>query len=92
MDELDPKLMANETVRCAIAALRQELDAQLAVAPFDERSTNTELVSWIEGFDRNRDRMNEIIKKRNTWAATFAATIPDFWDRVETQLGIKPRA
>ncbi|CAE6793996.1 hypothetical protein R70006_04983 [Paraburkholderia domus] len=89
MDELNPDLIRTETVKCAIDALRQELDTQLAVAPFDERSSRKELVSWVEGFKRDRERMTGIVQRRNPWAAKFAAGIPDFWDRVEKELGIR---
>ncbi|KVV07483.1 hypothetical protein [Burkholderia ubonensis] len=88
MDELDPKIIRDGAVQCAIDALRQELDAQFAVAPLDQRSSRDELIAWVKGFNRDRARMIEIIERRNPWAAKFAAGIPDFWDRVERSLGI----
>jgi hypothetical protein len=91
-DEFDPKVVRDQSVRCAAEALRQELDVLSAVAPFDERSPMTTVAAWIEGFGRDRERLNEIVKRRNPWAAKFGETIPDFWGLVEKRIGLKPKA
>jgi len=82
MSNLNPKILRDETVESAIAALRLELKYTLGDVPTDE-----EWASWISGFHGDRTRLLEIIERRNPWAAKFSQQIPDFWVVLSEKLG-----
>lgn len=82
MNDIDPAVLRSTTVASAVDALKLELKFTLGDYPSDE-----EWLAWVKGFNRDRTRMIEIIKRRNPWAAKFSERIPTFWDDVDRKIG-----
>jgi hypothetical protein len=83
MNDINPKILRDQTVKAAADALKLELKFMLGDYPSDE-----EWKAWLKGFRGDYPRMLEIVKKRNLWASKFSERIPDFQRLLEKHLGI----
>lgn len=81
MSTIDPDIQRAETLDCAVAALKLELKYALNDVP-----TDREWRDWATALKGDRQKIAEIISKRNPWVLTFAEKVPDFWIFLDRRL------